>query len=54
MNEIHLMLVDDHEVVRTGLKTYLETQPGLKVIICSKCWQQVHMVMSPSKPQRKN
>lgn len=32
MDEIHLMLVDDHEVVRTGLKTYLETQPGLKVI----------------------
>ncbi len=32
MNEIRLMLVDDHEVVRTGLKSYLETQPGLKVI----------------------
>jgi two-component system, NarL family, response regulator NreC len=32
MNEIRLMLVDDHEVVRTSLKTYLETQPGLKVI----------------------
>jgi two-component system response regulator NreC len=32
MNEIHLMLVDDHEVVRTGLKSYLETQPGLKVV----------------------
>jgi two-component system, NarL family, response regulator NreC len=32
MNEIHLMLVDDHEVVRTGLKSYLETQPGLKIV----------------------
>jgi two-component system response regulator NreC len=32
MNEIRLMLVDDHEVVRTGLKSYLETQPGLRVI----------------------
>jgi two-component system response regulator NreC len=26
------MLVDDHEVVRTGLKTFLETQPEMKVV----------------------
>jgi len=32
MENIRLMLVDDHEVVRTGLKTFLETQPGLKVV----------------------
>jgi two-component system, NarL family, response regulator NreC len=32
MEEITLMLVDDHDVVRTGLKTFLETQGGLKVI----------------------
>jgi two-component system response regulator NreC len=29
---IKLMLVDDHDVVRTGLRSFLETQPGLKVI----------------------
>lgn len=29
---IHLMLVDDHQVVRTGLKSFLETQPGFKVV----------------------
>lgn len=32
MNEIRLMLVDDHDVVRTGLKSYLESQPGLIVV----------------------
>lgn len=32
MDEITLMLVDDHDVVRTGLKTFLDTQIGLKVI----------------------
>ena len=32
MDEIRLMLVDDHDVVRTGLRTYLETQAGFKVI----------------------
>ena len=32
MNAIKLMLVDDHDVVRTGLRSFLETQPGLKVI----------------------
>jgi two-component system response regulator NreC len=32
MDTIRLMLVDDHEVVRTGLKTFLETQDGMQVI----------------------
>ena len=32
METIKLMLVDDHDVVRTGLRSFLETQPGLKVI----------------------
>ncbi len=32
MNTIRLMLVDDHDIVRTGLKTYLETQEGIEVI----------------------
>lgn len=32
MEAIRLMLVDDHDVVRTGLKTFLETQSGLQVV----------------------
>lgn len=32
MQTIRLLLVDDHEVVRTGLKSYLESQPSLKVV----------------------
>lgn len=32
MSDIHLMLVDDHEVVRTGLRTFLETQEGMQVV----------------------
>lgn len=32
MKNIRLMLVDDHEVVRTGLRTFLETQAGLEVV----------------------
>jgi two-component system response regulator NreC len=32
MDEIRLMLVDDHDVVRTGLRSYLETQEGFKVV----------------------
>ena len=32
MQTIRLMLVDDHEVVRTGLKSYLHTQNGLEVV----------------------
>ncbi len=32
MKTIRLMLVDDHEVVRTGLKSFLEAQEGLEVV----------------------
>jgi two-component system response regulator NreC len=32
MQTIRLLLVDDHEVVRTGLKSYLDTQEGLEVV----------------------
>jgi len=32
MNTIRLMLVDDHDVVRTGLKTFLNTQKNLQVV----------------------
>lgn len=32
MNIIRLMLVDDHDIVRTGLKSYLDTQAGLQVV----------------------
>lgn len=32
MDNIRLMLVDDHDIVRTGLKSYLETQEGLQVV----------------------
>ena len=30
--EISLMLVDDHDVVRTGLRSFLEAQAGLRVV----------------------
>lgn len=32
MKNIRLMLVDDHDVVRTGLRTFLEAQEGLEVV----------------------
>ena len=32
MNPIRLMLVDDHDIVRTGLKSFLDTQEGLQVV----------------------
>ncbi len=32
MDPIRLMLVDDHDIVRTGLKSFLETQEGIQVV----------------------
>jgi len=32
MDDIRLLLVDDHDVVRVGLKSFLQTQEGLSVV----------------------
>jgi len=32
MSQIRIMLVDDHQVIRTGLKSFLETQPDFQVV----------------------
>ena len=32
MKSIRLMLVDDHEIVRTGLKSFLDVQEGIEVV----------------------
>ena len=32
MDEIRVLLVDDHDIVRTGLKSFLETQEGFVVV----------------------
>ena len=32
MKKIRLMLVDDHEIIRVGLKTFLQTQPDFDVV----------------------
>lgn len=32
MDNIRVILADDHDVVRTGLKAYLDTQPGIEVV----------------------
>jgi two-component system response regulator NreC len=32
MKKIRLLLVDDHEIIRVGLKTFLQTQPDFEVI----------------------
>lgn len=32
METIQILLVDDHDIVRTGLRSYLETQAGLQVV----------------------
>jgi two-component system response regulator NreC len=32
MEPIRLLLVDDHDIVRTGLKSFLESQSGLEVV----------------------
>jgi two-component system response regulator NreC len=50
MERIKLMLVDDHDVVRTGLRSFLETQPGFEVIAEAKNGLQALEKAREAKP----
>jgi two-component system response regulator NreC len=50
MTNIKLMLVDDHDVVRTGLRSFLETQAGFKVIAEASTGQEALEKLKESQP----
>lgn len=50
MGVIRIMLVDDHEVVRTGLKTYLETQNGMQVVAEASSGEEALQVAPQFRP----
>jgi two-component system response regulator NreC len=51
METVRLMLVDDHDVVRTGLKTFLETQGGMEVVAEAKSGQAAIQLAQELLPQ---
>lgn len=50
MKTIRLMLVDDHEIVRTGLKSYLETQEGIRVVAEAGGGEEALELMDTAQP----
>jgi two-component system, NarL family, response regulator NreC len=50
MSKIRLMLVDDHQVVRTGLKSFLQTQPDLEVIAEANNGQEAIALAMETRP----
>lgn len=50
MQPIRLMLVDDHEVVRTGLKSFLESQQGFQVVAEASSGAQALKVAQEIRP----
>lgn len=48
---INLMLVDDHDVVRTGLRSFLDTQPGMRVVAEARDGQEALKLAAQTKPQ---
>lgn len=50
MNQIRLMLVDDHDIVRTGLKSYLENQSGLLVVAEAGSGEEAIQLAKESQP----
>ena len=51
MDPITIMLVDDHDVVRTGLRSYLETQQGLQVVAEARNGEEAIGLATRMRPQ---
>jgi two-component system response regulator NreC len=51
MDTITIMLVDDHDVVRTGLRSYLETQQGLQVVAEARNGEEALSLATQTRPQ---
>ena len=49
--DITLMLVDDHDVVRTGLRSFLETQPGMRVVAEARNGKEALQQAAQWRPQ---
>ena len=50
MTNIRLMLVDDHQVIRTGLKSFLQTQPDLEVVAEAGTGQEAIALALETRP----
>ena len=50
MSNIRIMLVDDHQVIRTGLKSFLQTQPDLEVVAEASNGQEAITLALETRP----
>jgi two-component system, NarL family, response regulator NreC len=50
MSGIRVMLVDDHEIVRTGLRSYLERQESIDVIAEASTGEEAISIMREARP----
>lgn len=50
METIRILLVDDHDIVRTGLKTFLDTQKGLQVVAEASTGEEAITMAAQTQP----
>ncbi len=50
METIRILLVDDHDIVRTGLKTFLDTQKGLQVVSEASTGEEAITMAAQTQP----
>lgn len=50
MNNIRVMLVDDHDLIRYGLRRLLEDQPGIEVVEEADCGEKALLKVREAKP----
>ncbi len=51
MKTIRLMLVDDHDVVRTGIRSFLEAQGGFQIVAEARSGREVLQRLAETKPE---
>ena len=47
---IHVMIVDDHELVRTGIRRLLDDVPGIKVVAEAECGEDAITLVRQHRP----
>jgi two-component system, NarL family, response regulator LiaR len=50
MGKIRVVVVDDHEMVRKGILSYLETEPGIEIVGEADCGEKAVSLVKDTRP----
>ncbi|PLX24522.1 MAG: DNA-binding response regulator [Salinivirgaceae bacterium] len=51
MSKIKVAIVDDHQIVRDGIKSLLHNEPGIEIVSEAKCGDTIDEMINESQPE---